>query len=119
MKLTLEDFRRSYPEFESSPNVLIEEKILIAEQLVLNLPRFNKLENAAIGLMTAHLLYLHKKRGSTGNSIQSKTSKKVGDVQFSMKVESGSREWYGFSGYGQELLMMIDNVPMIGTGFVV
>lgn len=119
MTLTLSEFRILYPEFEDQPDILIEAKIAVAEQLVLNLPRFNKLENAAIGLMTAHLLYLHKKRGSTGNSIQSKTSKKVGDVQFSMKVESGSREWYGFSGYGQELLMMIDNVPMIGTGFVV
>lgn len=119
MTLMLSDFRVSYPEFESSPDVLIESKILIAEQLVLNLPRFNELHDTAVGLMAAHLLYLHKKRGSTGNSIQSKTSKKVGDVQFSMKVESGSREWYGFSGYGQELLMMIDNVPMMGTGFVV
>lgn len=118
MTLTLAEFRVLYPELEDSPDALIEGKMLIAEQLILNLPRFNKLQDTAIGLMTAHLIYLHKKRGETGNAIQSKTSKKVGDVQFSMQVESGSREWYSFSGYGQELLMMIDNVPKLGTGFV-
>ncbi len=117
--MELIDFRLLYPEFEEKPDVLVESKILIAKELVLNLPNFNKLQGQAVGLMAAHLLYLHNKRGAKGNAIQSKTSKKVGDVQFSMQVESGSREWYGFSGYGQELLMMIDNAPKAYGGFVV
>lgn len=117
--MTLELFRATYPEFaQSATDEQINSKLRLANLLIGKLGSFEGIEQDAIGLLTAHLLVLHKKGGLVGNSIQTKTSKKVGDVQVNLQTEQGSRAWYALSNYGQQLLMFIDLEPKYGGAFV-
>jgi len=118
--MELEDFKAAYPDFsEPFTDDQISLNIDTANLMMGNMSSFGTLQTHASQLMTAHLLYLSKFISKTGAPIQTKTSKKVGSVEFDISVEQGDRGWYGLSGFGQQLLMLIDMQPKYGGAFVV
>jgi len=118
--MTVEEFLLIYPSFSQSlTNEQIGSKLRLADLLIDKIGSFNDMRYDALGLLTAHLLTLDKMSGSNGKSVQSKTSKEVGDVQFSYAQSSQDREWYNLSSYGQQLLFLIDLLPKYSGAFVV
>lgn len=94
-------------------------KIRWANLLIDKIGTFGDMRKDALGLLAAHILALDKKSGGTGAVTQNKTSKRVGDVAFSLSTETGNRAWYGLTSFGLDLLMLIDMQPQYGGAFVV
>lgn len=118
--MTTEEFLLIYPSFSQSATIeQVTAKLRLANLLIDRIGAFGDMRYDALGLLTAHLLTLDKVSGSNGSSIQTKTSKKVGDVQFTYAQASQDREWYNLSNYGQQLLFLIDLLPNFSGAFVV
>ena len=118
--MTVEEFLLLYPSFSPSlTNEQVAAKLRLANLLIDRIGAFGDMRNDALGLLTAHLLTLDKVAGSNGSGVQAKTSKKVGDVQFTYAQSSQDREWYNLSNYGQQLLFLIDLLPKFSGAFVV
>ena len=120
LAMTTEEFLLIYPSFSQSTTIeQVTAKLKFADLLVDKMGSFDDMRNDALGLFTAHLLTLDGMSGSNGSAIQSKTSKKVGDVQFTYAQPSQDRAWYDLSNYGQQLLFLIDLLPKHSGAFVV
>lgn len=120
--MTVDEFKALYPDFSQSyVDEQIGSKLRLANLLIDRIGNFDDARHDAIGLLIAHMLTLDKMAGKNGTAIQSKTSKKVGDVQFNYAQEDVDRSWYNLSNYGQQLLWLIDLLPnyRYGGGFVV
>lgn len=118
--MTTEEFLLLYPSFSQSATIeQVTAKLKFADLLIDKIGSFDDMRNDAIGLLTAHLLTIDNMTGGTGSAIQSKTSKKVGDVQFTYSSSTQDREWYNLTNYGQQLLMLIDLLPNYSGAFVV
>lgn len=118
--MTASEFLAIYPDFiQSSTMQKIEFNIRLANMIIDQISSFGDIREDALTLLIAHLLSLGIRAGSQGNSVIAKTSKKVGDVQFSYAQSSKDRAWYDLTSYGQQLLMLIDLQPKYGGAFVV
>ena len=118
--MTVEEFLLLYPSFSQSATIeQVAAKLRLANLLIDRIGAFGDMRYDALGLLTAHLLTLDRVSGSNGSSIQTKTSKKVGDVQFTYAQASQDREWYNLSNYGQQLLWLLDLLPNFSGAFVV
>lgn len=118
--MTTDEFLMLYPNFnQSATTEQIAAKLRFADLLIDKIGYFGDMRNDALGLFTAHLLTLDGMSGGNGSAIQSKTSKKVGDVQFTYAQSSQDRAWYDLSNYGQQLLFLIDLLPKFSGAFVV
>lgn len=118
--MTVDDFKEAYPDFSQSfVDKQIGLKLRLANVLIDRIGNFSDLREDALLLLIAHLLTLDRLAGKMGNSIQTKTSKKVGDVSFNYATAEGSDAWYGLSNYGQQLLFLINIQPKMSGAFVV
>lgn len=118
--MTVDDFKDEYPDFSQSfIDKQISSKLRVANVLIDRIGNFGDMRYEALHLLVAHLLALDKLAGKHGTSIQTKTSKKVGDVSFNYATAQGSDEWYGLSNFGQQLLFLINIQPKAFAGFVV
>lgn len=118
--MTTDEFLLIYPSFSQSATIeQVTAKLKFANLLIDRIGVFGDMRYDALGLLTAHLLTLDKVAGSNGSSLQAKTSKKVGEVQFTYAQSSQDREWYNLSNYGQQLLFLIDLLPKHSGAFVV
>lgn len=118
--MTIEDFRILYPALSQS---LIDEQIgsniRLANLLINKIYVSEDLKDEALSLLTAHLTAIDKQGGGSSKAVKTATSKRVGEVQYSYSQQSGDREWYNLTGYGQKLLMLLDLQPQYGGAFVV
>lgn len=118
--MTIDEFKTLYPDLTQS---FVDEQIgfqlKLANVLIDKISSFGDMREHALTLLLAHMLTLDKKSGSSGKALQTATSKKVGEVQYSYSAETGDRAWYNLSGYGQQLLVLIDMQPKYGGAFVV
>lgn len=118
--MTTEEFLLIYPSFSQSATIeQVTAKLKFAGLLIDKMGAFGDMRYDALGLLTAHLLTLDGMSGGNGSAMQAKTSKKVGDVQFTYAQASQDREWYNLSKYGQQLLFLIDLLPKFSGAFVV
>ena len=118
--MTTEEFLLLYPSFsQSATTEQVTAKLKFADLLVDKIGSFDDMRNDALGLLTAHLLTVDTITNGGTNSVQAKTSKKVGDVQFTYATGESNKEWYNLTGYGQQLLMLIDLLPNYSGAFVV
>lgn len=118
--MTTDEFLLIYPSFsQSATTEQIAAKLRFADLMIDRIGAFGDMRYDALGLLTAHLLTLDGMSGGNGSAIQSKTSKKVGDVQFTYAQSSQDRAWYDLSNYGQQLLFLIDLLPKHSGAFVV
>lgn len=118
--MTTEEFLLIYPDFSQSlTNEQIGFKVRLANLLIDKIGAFGDMRDDALVLLIAHLLTLDKTSGASGNAVTAKTSKKVGDVQFTYAQSSQDRAWYNLSNYGQQLLMLMDLLPNYSGAFVV
>lgn len=118
--MTTEEFLLLYPNFSQSATAeQIAAKLRFADLMIDRIGAFGDMRYDALGLLTAHLLTLDGMSGGNGSAMQAKTSKKVGDVQFTYAQSSQDREWYNLSKYGQQLLFLIDLLPKFSGAFVV
>lgn len=117
---TADEFLLIYPSFSQSATIeQVTAKLKFADLLIDRIGAFGDMRYNALSLLTAHLLTLDRVSGSNGSSIQTKTSKKVGEVQFNYAQSTQDRAWYDLSYYGQQLLLLIDLQPKYGAAFVV
>ena len=118
--MTVDNFKALYPDFSQS---YIDEQIgsnlRLANLLINNMGSFGDLHNDAIAMLTAHLLAIDKMAGKNGNGIQSKTSKRIGEVSFTYSQGDDKRAWLNLTSYGQKLLFLMDSRPKLFAGFVV
>jgi len=118
--MTIEDFRILYPALSQS---LVDEQIgsniRLANLLIDKMYISEDLRYEALSLLAAHLTAIDKQGGGSGKAVKTATSKRVGEVQYSYSQQSGDREWYNLTGYGQKLLMLLDLQPRYGGAFVV
>lgn len=118
--MTADKFELLYPELSQSfVNEQINSKIRLANLLINKMGNFGDSKDDAIALLVAHLLTIGKMAGTSGSAVQTKTSKKVGEVSYTYATESGDRGWYHLSSYGQDLLFLIDLQPKYSAAFVV
>lgn len=118
--MTTEEFLLIYPNFsQSATTEQVAAKLRFADLLIDKMGAFGDMRYDALGLLTAHLLKLDGMSGGNGSAMQAKTSKKVGDVQFTYAQASQDRAWYDLSNYGQQLLFLIDLLPKHSGAFVV
>lgn len=118
--MTTEEFLLIYPNFSQSSTIeQVTAKLKFADLLIDRIGSFDDMRNDALGLLAAHLLTLDGMSGGNGSAMQAKTSKKVGDVQFTYAQSTQDREWYNLSNYGQQLLMLLDLLPNFSGAFVV
>lgn len=118
--MTTEEFLLLYPSFSQSATIeKVTAKLKFADLLIDKIGSFDDMRDDALGLLTAHLLTVDTITNGGTNSVQAKTSKKVGDVQFTYAQASQDRAWYNLSNYGQQLLFLIDLLPRHSGAFVV
>ena len=118
--MTVDEFKTLYADISQSfVDEQIGSKIRMANLLIDRVAAFGELRNDALALMVAHMLAIDKIAGKNGDVIQTKTSKSIGGVSFTYATESGDRSWYNLSGYGQQLLFLIDLQPQLSGAFVV
>lgn len=118
--MTTDEFLLIYPNFsQSATTEQVAAKLRFADLMIDRIGAFGDMRYDALGLFAAHLLTLDGMSGGNGSAIQSKTSKKVGDVQFTYSSSTQDREWYNLSNYGQQLLMLLDLLPNFSGAFVV
>lgn len=118
--MTVDDFKLLHADFSQSfIDEQISSNLRMANLLIDNVGSFGDLREDAIGLLTAHLLSLDKQAGKGGAAMQQKTSKKVGDVQYTYAAQTNDREWYNLSSFGQKLLWLLDMQPRGIGAFVV
>lgn len=118
--MTTDEFLLLYPAFSQSATIeQVTAKLRFADLLIDRIGAFGDMRNDALGLLTAHMLTVDTITNSGANSVQAKTSKKVGDVQFTYAAGESNKDWYNLTGYGQQLLMLIDLLPNYSGAFVV
>lgn len=118
--MTVDEFKTLHADISQSfIDEQIGSKIRMANLLIDRVAMFGDLRDDALALMVAHMLAIDKAAGKNGNAIQTKTSKSIGGVSFTYATETADRAWYNLSGYGQQLLFLIDMQPTMSGAFVV
>lgn len=118
--MTVDDFKVLYPDLSQSfIDEQIGSKVRLANLLINNLGDFGEAKNDAIALLIAHMLTVDKIAGKNGAAIQTKTSKRIGEVSYTYAQSDVDRDWYNLTNYGQQLLWLIDLQPKLFAGFVV